>query len=56
MNRDFIGAVAKSADSRNKGAKTRQKPSVSAEVSDLNKSLDKDRGGLVCEWFEGSES
>lgn len=49
MNRDFIGGVAKSADSKNKGAKTRQKPSVSAKVYDLNKSLDKDKDGLVCE-------
>jgi hypothetical protein len=49
MNFDFKGGVAKSASSKNKGVKTKLTPEVNAKVYELNKKLDTDKDGLVCE-------
>lgn len=49
MNMDYPGGIAKSTGSKNKGAKTKQKPTVSAATYNLNKVLDTDKDGLACE-------
>jgi hypothetical protein len=45
----YPGGIAKTAGWINKGSKLKQKPAANARVYDLNKSLDKDKDGLVCE-------
>lgn len=49
LNAVFKGGVARSSKWVNKGSRIKQKPTVNAKVYDLNKSLDRDRDGLVCE-------
>ena len=49
LNRDFVSGVAQSSRSRNKGARIRLKPVVNPAVYNLNRSLDRDRDGIVCE-------
>lgn len=49
LNRDYAAGVAQSASSRNKGNRIRLKPVVNAAVYKLNRALDRDRDGLVCE-------
>lgn len=49
LNKVYSGGVAKSKSSKNKGNKLRLKPVVNLSVYNLNKSLDRDKDGLVCE-------
>lgn len=49
LNKVFSGGIAKSAGTRNKGKATKSVPYVSAKGYNLNKSLDRDKDGLVCE-------
>lgn len=49
LRKAFNGGVANSLKWVNKGAKLKQKPIVNSEVYDLNKALDRDKDGLVCE-------
>ena len=49
MSVDFRGGVARSSAAKNKGAKIKFTPVVSSRIYALNKSLDTDKDGLVCE-------
>ncbi|OWA33613.1 calcium-binding protein [Saccharibacillus sp. O16] len=49
LNQDYKGGVAKSADIKNKGGKTKHKPFVSAELYEANKNKDRDRDFIACE-------
>lgn len=49
MNKIYKGGVVKSSKWANKGSRLRNKPTVEARVFDLNKGLDRDKDGLVCE-------
>lgn len=49
MQRVFSGGVAKSVNTRNKGARIRQTPVVNAAIFELNKNLDRDKDGIACE-------
>lgn len=49
LQKVFPGGVAKSTNSKNKGAKLRQVPTVDGAVYQLNKGLDRDKDGLACE-------
>lgn len=49
MYKVFSGGIAKSTNSRNRGAKLKFKPEVNSRVFELNKALDRDKDGLVCE-------
>lgn len=49
LNKVYKGGVARSSKSVNSGSKLKQKPVVNAKVYELNKSLDRDKDGLVCE-------
>ncbi|WP_342601320.1 excalibur calcium-binding domain-containing protein [Psychrobacillus sp. FSL H8-0483] len=47
--KDYKGGVAKDAKVKNKGGKTKNKPTVSAEIYKLNESKDRDKDGIACE-------
>jgi hypothetical protein len=49
LNKVYKGGVAKNAKIRNKGGKTKYKPTVSLKVYNLNKSRDRDKDGIACE-------
>lgn len=49
LNLNFKGGIAKSASSRNKGAKTKFRPEISAPGYQVNRSLDLDKDGIACE-------
>ncbi|UVI33311.1 excalibur calcium-binding domain-containing protein [Paenibacillus spongiae] len=49
LNKDYPGGVAKSADTKNKGGKTKKKPHVSKELYEANKKSDRDKDGIACE-------
>ncbi|OWR27205.1 calcium-binding protein [Saccharibacillus sp. O23] len=49
LNKDYKGGVAKSADIKNKGGKTKHKPFVSAELYEANKTKDRDKDFIACE-------
>ncbi len=49
LNKDYKGGVAKSADIKNKGGKTKHKPFVSAELYEANKNKDRDKDFIACE-------
>lgn len=49
LNKKFPGGIAKTATTKNKGSKTKKTPYVSSKGYNLNKKLDKDKDGIVCE-------
>jgi chitodextrinase len=49
LNKDYPGGVAISADTKNKGGKTKKKPHVSKELYEANKKSDRDKDGIACE-------
>jgi opacity protein-like surface antigen len=49
LNKVYKGGVAKYSTTRNKGGKTRYRPTVSKKVYDLNKGRDRDKDGIACE-------
>jgi hypothetical protein len=50
LNKVYKGGVAQSSKARNKGGKTRSKPTVYKRVYDLNyKRLDRDKDKIACE-------
>lgn len=49
LNKTHPGGVAKNAKIRNKGGKTKYKPTVSAELYNLHKGMDRDKDGIACE-------
>jgi hypothetical protein len=49
LNKFYPGGIAKSSNWVNKGSSIKQNPTVSSKVYDLNRSLDRDKDGLVCE-------
>jgi hypothetical protein len=50
LNKVYKGGVAKSSSVKNKGGKTKYKPTVYKKVYDLNyKRLDRDKDGIACE-------
>jgi hypothetical protein len=49
LNKVYKGGVAKSAKVKNKGGKTKYKPTVSLKVYNLNKKSDRDKDGIACE-------
>ncbi|WP_153730424.1 excalibur calcium-binding domain-containing protein [Sporosarcina obsidiansis] len=49
LNKAYPGGVAMNANVKNKGGKTKYKPSVSPSVYNLHKGLDRDKDGIACE-------
>lgn len=49
LNKDYKGGVAKSAKSKNKGKATKFKPLVNSNLYEINRKLDTDKDGIVCE-------
>ncbi|MCL1694748.1 MULTISPECIES: excalibur calcium-binding domain-containing protein [unclassified Lysinibacillus] len=49
LNKDYKGGVAKDANVKNKGGKTKYKPFVSAELYKANITKDRDKDGIACE-------
>lgn len=49
LNKVYSGGVAKDSKVKNKGGKTKYKPTVSAEVYKLNAKSDRDKDGIACE-------
>ncbi|GEN82406.1 hypothetical protein SLU01_07180 [Sporosarcina luteola] len=49
LNKTYPGGVAKNAKVRNKGGKTKYKPTVSAELYKLHTGMDRDKDGIACE-------
>lgn len=49
LNKDYKGGVAESSSSKNKGGKTKYKPTVSKELYNANKDKDRDKDGIACE-------
>jgi hypothetical protein len=49
LNKVYKGGVAKNSKIRNKGGKTKYKPTVSAKVYSLNTKRDRDKDGIACE-------
>lgn len=49
LNKVFPGGLAEKVSSKNKGGKTYKAPYVSAKGYALNRNLDRDKDGLVCE-------
>ena len=49
LNAVYKGGVAKSANVKNKGGKTKYKPFVSAELYKLNSKSDRDKDDIACE-------
>ncbi|MEK4229264.1 excalibur calcium-binding domain-containing protein [Solibacillus sp. FSL H8-0538] len=49
LNKVYSGGVAKDGQVKNKGGKTKLKPTVSAAVYKLNAGKDRDKDGIACE-------
>jgi hypothetical protein len=49
MWKDFPGGLTSGTNAQNKGAKALKKPTIWKGAYNLNKSLDKDKDGIVCE-------
>ncbi|MBD8031985.1 MULTISPECIES: excalibur calcium-binding domain-containing protein [Solibacillus] len=49
LNAVYKGGVAKAANVKNKGGKTKHQPFVSAELYKLNSKSDRDKDGIACE-------
>ncbi|MEK4029203.1 MULTISPECIES: excalibur calcium-binding domain-containing protein [Bacillaceae] len=49
LNKSYQGGVAKDAKVKNKGGKTKYKPTVSAALYKSNSKLDRDKDGIACE-------
>ncbi|WP_313891072.1 excalibur calcium-binding domain-containing protein [Psychrobacillus sp.] len=49
LNKVYAGGVAKDAKVKNKGGKTKYKPTVSSEIYNLNSGKDRDKDGIACE-------
>lgn len=49
LNKDYKGGVAKDANVKNTGGKTKNKPTVSADLYKANSSKDRDKDGIACE-------
>lgn len=49
LRKVYKGGVARSSNWVNKGSRIKQFPTVSIKTYDLNKGLDRDRDGIVCE-------
>lgn len=49
LNKDYSGGVAISSSVKNKGGKTKYKPTVSKDLYQANKSKDRDNDGIACE-------
>ncbi|MBW7651547.1 excalibur calcium-binding domain-containing protein [Anoxybacillus sp. ST4] len=49
LNAKYPGGVALSANVKNKGGKTKFKPTVSPDLYNMNKKLDRDKDGIACE-------
>ena len=49
LNAVYKGGVAKAANVKNKGGKTKYKPFVSAELYKLNSKSDRDKDDIACE-------
>lgn len=49
LNKDYKGGVAQSSKVKNKGGKTKYKPSVSKALYDANKKSDRDKDLIACE-------
>lgn len=49
LNKTYKGGVAKAANVKNKGGKTKYKPFVSKEIYQANIKSDRDKDGIACE-------
>ncbi|QUG41331.1 excalibur calcium-binding domain-containing protein [Psychrobacillus sp. INOP01] len=49
LNKTYQGGVAKAANIKNKGGKTKYTPFVSKEIYDANIKSDRDKDGIACE-------
>ncbi|TQR14614.1 excalibur calcium-binding domain-containing protein [Psychrobacillus lasiicapitis] len=49
LNKTYKGGVAKAANIKNKGGKTKYTPFVSKEIYDANVKSDRDKDGIACE-------
>lgn len=49
LNKSYKGGVAKAANIKNKGGKTKYAPFVSKEIYDANVKSDRDKDGIACE-------
>ena len=49
LNKTYKGGVAKAANIKNKGGKTKYAPFVSKEIYDANVKSDRDKDGIACE-------
>ncbi|GKV65969.1 MULTISPECIES: excalibur calcium-binding domain-containing protein [Sporosarcina] len=49
LNKAYPGGVAMNAKVRNKGGKTKYKPTVSPSLYNLHIKMDRDKDGIACE-------
>ncbi|QOV12711.1 excalibur calcium-binding domain-containing protein [Viridibacillus arvi] len=49
LNKAYKGGIAKNSKVKNKGGKTKYKPTVSAKLYAANESKDRDKDGIACE-------
>ncbi len=49
LNKKYKGGVARAANGKNKGGKTKYKPYVSKALYDANKKSDRDKDLIACE-------
>ncbi|SDO25182.1 Excalibur calcium-binding domain-containing protein [Psychrobacillus sp. OK028] len=49
LNKTYKGGVAKAANIKNKGGKTKYTPFVSKEIYEANIKSDRDKDGIACE-------
>lgn len=49
LNKVYAGGVAMNANVKNKGGKTKLKPTVAANIYNAHKGLDRDKDGIACE-------
>jgi Excalibur calcium-binding domain. len=49
LNADYKGGVAQSSSVKNKGGKTKYKPTASKALYEANKKLDRDKDLIACE-------
>lgn len=49
INKVYPGGIAISADTKNKGGKTKHKPFASKALYEANKKSDRDKDGIACE-------
>ncbi|MFD2613876.1 excalibur calcium-binding domain-containing protein [Paenibacillus gansuensis] len=49
LNKVYKGGVARAANIKNKGGKTRYAPHVSKEIYEANTKSDRDKDGIACE-------